>query len=355
MLEEGEMAVHRERAAAGGWLAGIPAGIALMACSVVGLVPASVSAAEPSLVVSPTEYSRGVPKHVQIDIDAAVSEALAGLSTESIDAREAFGCRNLACALREAREQKLGSVIVVRVEMDDRDFHIVVEARAASDGRVEFKNEELCELCGHHELLAVVTAQVRKLGRLLERGSGPPMLLVRGSPSHAAVVLDGQQLGVAPLELEVQPGPHLVELQAPGYAAQSHRWRARKGIEEVVDFKLSTTRLHRRGARIGGWVGFALGVAGLGIGGVLIASDGLEHGPSCPIDLRDANGNCPNVYTTKVAGIVAAGAGGAALVTGISLLIHAAPKDRRNRNADKRSDQAVLEIAPRPGGVLLRF
>lgn len=333
---------------------GLLAGIASMTCGVVGLAPVSASAAEPKLAVAPVEYSKGIPNHVQVDVDAAVLEALAGLALDSIDARSKFRCETVACALREAHDAKFRHVIVVRVEANDRDFHIVAEARAPSDGRVEFKNEELCELCGHHELLAVVTAQVRALGKLLERGRGAPMLLIRGSPSDASVVLDGQPLGAAPLEVEVEPGPHFVELDAPGYAGQSHRWRAREGIEEVVDFKLSTTRMHRRGAKIGGWTAFALGVAGLGVGGALIASNGLEHSPSCGADLRDINGNCPNVYTTQVAGFITAGIGGAALITGISLLIHAAPKDRR-RNADKRENGPTVVIAPRPGGLLMRF
>jgi hypothetical protein len=334
----------------GRWLAGI----AWITCGVSSMVSASVSAADPALVVSPPEYSGDIPKHLRNDIDAAVLEALGELAIEPIDARREFNCKTSACALREAREAKLEHVIVVSIDADDRDFQIVVEARAASDGRVQFKNEELCDLCGHHELLAVVTAQVRALAGLVNRGKEPPMLLISGSPSDAAVTLDGELVGRTPLEIRVEPGPHLVELHAPGYAGQSHRFQAKTGIQEIIDFKLSKARVNRRGAQVGGWIGFATGVAGLGLGGALIAIDGEEHDPTCPPELRDANGVCPNVYTTQVAGIVTASIGGAALVTGVSLLVHAARKNG-GKNADKRKDRANVEIEPRPGGFLLRF
>jgi hypothetical protein len=311
-------------------------------------------AAEPAVVVAPVEYSGDIPKHLRKDIEKVVLEALDGVELAPLDARVKFNCRTLACAVREAREGDLDHVIVVRVTAEDRDYDIVIEAHASSDGRVEFKNEELCELCGHHELMAVIGAQVRALANLVQRGSTPPKLLIRGTPNKATVTLDGEQLGVTPLEIEVKPGPHLVELRAPGHVGQTHRWRAREGIEEVIDFELSATRMHRRGARIAGWVGFAAGVAGLGIGATLLAIDGHEHGPTCAADLRDINGRCPNVYATRTAGIVAASMGGAALITGISLVVYASPKMRR-KNADQRGDRPVAEIVPRAGGVLVRF
>lgn len=308
---------------------------------------ASVLAADPTLAISPIEYSGDIPDHVEDDVDAAVLEALAQLSIEPLDARE-LGCRALACTLRKARDADLAHVVLVRVEAEERDFQIVVEARAASNGRVEFRNEELCELCGHHELLAVVTAQVRTIAGLLERGSGAPTLQVHGSPSDATVMLDGKPLGSAPLELEVEAGSHRVELRAPGYTSQSYRWQASAGIEEVIDYELSPPRVNGRRAKIGGWVGFALGVAGLGVGGALLAIDGREHGPTCATDLRDVRGACPNVYATQVAGIVTAGVGGAALLTGTSLLIYGARKSGQQ-------DRPVAAIEASAGGWALRF
>ncbi|HVI01827.1 MAG TPA: hypothetical protein VM869_24095, partial [Enhygromyxa sp.] len=110
--------------------------------------------------------------------------------------------------------------------------------------------------------------------------------------------------------------------------------------------ELAPAQARARKLEIGGWVSFALGLAGVGAGAALLAIDGREHGATCGVADRDIHGACPNVYTTQVAGIVSVGAGGVALVTGTGLLI---------AGNSKRSRGAAARLTPALGGLRLQF
>jgi hypothetical protein len=62
---------------------------------------------------------------------------------------------------------------------------------------------------------------------------------VRTNPTDAPVRLDGQTVGVAPLELdEVAPGPHTLTLFLPGYETATVQLDVTAGEREVVDVDL---------------------------------------------------------------------------------------------------------------------
>lgn len=62
---------------------------------------------------------------------------------------------------------------------------------------------------------------------------------VRASPADVPVQLDGQTVGVAPLELdEVAPGPHTLTLFLPGYETAKIPLDVEAGEREVVDVEL---------------------------------------------------------------------------------------------------------------------
>lgn len=66
---------------------------------------------------------------------------------------------------------------------------------------------------------AEVQARITTLAEALAQ-RGLQQLTVLSTPSGAAVTIDEQQVGTAPLSLELSPGPHHARLELPGYAAQ---------------------------------------------------------------------------------------------------------------------------------------
>ncbi|PRP96575.1 PEGA domain protein [Enhygromyxa salina] len=294
--------------------------------------------------IAPINYSGDLPSHMQSDIEAAVAEAI-----ERIDRRAVFldpECQTSRCGA------DVDHVLVLSVGVDERDYQIDVEVYSTRDDRQLAEASELCDMCGHSEVLETIEAQVTTLRAALERDEAAPQVRVEGSPPGATVILDGQQVGQAPLTAEVTPGVHELELRAPERNAQIYKWEATLGVEEVFVYELSEAQAQRRGGRglsIAGWVSFGLGLAGVGAGVALVVIDGRDYGPTCSLEVRDVNGACPNIYKTARAGFVGLGLGGVALAAGTGLVIEARRKRKRQASA------AVARLQPSLGGFTLQF
>jgi hypothetical protein len=267
----------------------------------------SVDIAPPAtrVAIAPIDYSEVIPAHTRVAVYAAVDEAVQSTTRNALILDVDDECRTRACALRQARDANAEFLLELRVTVDDRDYTIDIVVIAASDEREVAESTAVCKLCGQAELLAVVSAQVAPLANTLEETS-----------EHAD-----------------EAPPRRVDDRLDN-------------LDPRVRDTLGHASRPGSGLRTGGWVSFALGLAGVGAGSTLIAVDGREHGPTCAVEIRDVNGGCPNVYTTQTSGIVAVGLGGAAILTGIGLLI--AGKTREHRHAAAR-------IQPTPGGIRLRF
>jgi hypothetical protein len=75
-----------------------------------------------------------------------------------------------------------------------------------------------------------------------EQPSAPPLfgsLRVRVSPAGATVLLDGRTIGQAPLEREIQPGPHTLTVAHPDFETQTVSLRIEAGATETVDISLA--------------------------------------------------------------------------------------------------------------------
>lgn len=91
----------------------------------------------------------------------------------------------------------------------------------------------------------------------------------------------------------------------------------------------------------------ALGVGAVGGGAVLLALDGRNHKPSCPADQLDPNGGCPNVWTTKGAGIGTLVAGIALVGGGVGLLVVGAKRNPKDETARLRLGPGSIEFTTR--------
>ncbi|HLT37209.1 MAG TPA: hypothetical protein VK034_13025 [Enhygromyxa sp.] len=207
-------------------------------------------------------------------------------------------CRTRECALRQARDADAEFLLEMTLTFEHRDYAIEIVVIDPADGRPLAEIDEMCRMCAQAELLARIATQVERLRPTLDSAAALPP--------------------------DEQPPDD------PALRPEERRPASRPGL------------------RTGGWVGFTLGLAGVGAGAALIAVDGREHGPTCGAELRDINGACPNVYTTELAGQIGVGLGAAALVTGIALLIASKSKREHERSSAAR-------VSPAPGGLRVEF
>jgi hypothetical protein len=296
---------------------------------VLSLTTAASGSVQP-IGVGPVAYAGDVPEYFQLEIERTLSDAIERAHGGAVELR-VESCTQLECLQGPAAQAKLEVVLLARVTKQNRDYHVELVAHAVDDGSVLVRVDAECSVCGQQELLDAIPAEVvqfhAKLSAALAARDDAPRLAVDGKPRGAALILDGEDLGASPMALDVAPGEHQLQIQAPGRHAQIHRWNAMQGVEELVKYELSP-----RGLAAGGWLAVALGIAGTGTGVALLVLDGREHRPTCGPDLVDVNGTCPNVYTTATAGYVSLGLGLAAVGVGAGLLVH----DRRRANKDAR-------------------
>jgi hypothetical protein len=297
--------------------------------------------------VGPVEYSGDVPEYFQQEIERTLSVAIEQAHGEATQLR-APSCTQLECLQEPAAQAKLEVVVMPRVSKEGRDYRVELVAYAVADKTMLARVEGGCSVCGQKELLDVIPAEVvelhAKLSAALAARHEAPRLAVDGVPGGATLTLDGEDLGVSPMAIEVAPGEHQLQIAAPGHHAQIHRWVAAAGVEELLSYELTPRRASHegRGLRIGGGLAVALGLAGAGTGVVLLVLDGRQHGPTCSPDLLDVNGACPHLYGTATAGYISLGLGLAAIGVGTGLLIH--ERRRTNKNARVRVTTAGINV-----------
>lgn len=289
----------------------MPIALALCLFGPTSWLPASVPAdpgdiaprtrtTKPRIAIAPIVYSTTIPEHTKVAVHATVTEAVQSMTRSALLLDVDAECRTRQCALRQARDADAELLLELTLTLDQRDYAIEVVVLAADDGRQLTESSGECRLCAQAELLVEIAAQLTSLEAAIEREPAH-------SPPHAG-----------------SPAPELAPARSP----------------------IAGAEVRSRRLEIGGWIGFALGLAGVGAGAALLAIDGREHGPTCGVADRDVHGACPNVYTTQLAGIVSVSAGAVALASGAGLLI--AGKARRERGAAAR-------LTPAPGGLRLSF
>jgi hypothetical protein len=297
--------------------------------------------------VGPVEYSGEVPEYFQQEIERALIAAIEQAHGEAIEL-SVESCMRLECLQEPAAQAKLEVVLLPRVTKQGRDYRVELVAYSVADKTMLARVEGECSVCGQQELLDFIPAEVvelhAKLSAALAARHDAPRLAVDGKPRGATLTLDGEDLGVSPVTLEIAPGDHQLQITAAGHHAQIHRWVAAAGVEVLVSYRLTPSNPSDagRGLRIGGGLAVALGLAGTGTGVALLVLDGREHRPTCNPDLAYINGACPNIYATATAGYVSLGLGLAAIGVGAGLLIH--ERLRTSRHARVRVTTAGINV-----------
>jgi hypothetical protein len=244
----------------------------------------------------------------EVTTGAMVKERLAaaGLGADS--------CSGGSCTARAAQALGVAFLIFGSVIEHDKTYDITLDLVNGKSGVTLGTNRERCEICGVEEASEKVSLAASALRARLEAlANTPARFIVRSRPAGTSLLLDGQPIGRTPVDRELPPGVHKLELAADGYDPLERTVTAVNGVDETLDLDLVVlpSKLPLRAL---GWTAIAVGVAAL-VGAVWAESiDGQEL--ACTPGERDDFGHCPRLRSTRVLGAVLAGVGAASATLG---------------------------------------
>jgi hypothetical protein len=232
--------------------------------------------------------------------------AAAGLNADS--------CSGGSCTARAAKALGVSFLVFASVAEHDKTYDVTLELVNGRSGVTIGTNRERCEICGVEEASEKVGLAATALRARLEAlANTPPRFIIRSHPSGALISLDGESLGRTPVDRELAPGVHKLELRAEGYDDLERTVTAVSGVDETLDLDLVAMPT-KYPLRTMGWAGVAVGVAALAGAIWAVSVDGDEI--SCGPEQRDDLGHCPMVRSTRVLGAVLAGFGAASATLG---------------------------------------
>jgi hypothetical protein len=232
--------------------------------------------------------------------------AAAGLGADS--------CAGGSCTGKAARALGVAFLVFASVIEHDKTYDITLDLVNGKSGVTIGTNRERCEICGVEEASEKVSLAASALRARLEAlANTPARFIIRAKPARARVTLDGEAIGPAPVDRELAPGVHKLELTAEGYDVLERTITAVNGVDETLDLEL-VVQPSKLPLRAMGWVAVAVGVAALAAGVWAVSVDGDEV--ACDAGQRDALGHCPRVRSTRVLGAALTGVGAASTTLG---------------------------------------
>ncbi len=222
--------------------------------------------------------------------------------------------------------------LTLEVGLQASDY--AVTARVfATDGSVLETSTALCKICRHDELPGTVTKAVEAVAASLDEARPKTgTLAVVSTPSGATVLVDGEQAGTTPLELELLVGSHDIVVRAPGREETSEQAGISAGEVTRRAYELRSEASVSPRTEIGvGWGAVAVGAVVAFSGIAMLVLDEREIASQCGGNDIDADGDCRFLYDTVGVG---AGllAGGVLVSGGGGLLIwHGKRRSARER------------------------
>jgi len=265
---------------------------------------------------------------------------------------KAAGCNKSKCLADVASDAGATHVLRARVTVVDRDYAVEVELYDGRSGNSLAKTDEGCEICGIADagnLMSTAAATLRtKLDALAK---GPSTLSIVSSPEGAEVLLDGEIIGVTPLERPVVPGKGVIRVSKEGYIAIEREVELVEGVAEKLSFELEKVP-SRLPSRPWGWVSLGVGVAAVGAatGFAVLGLTEREYrlGGKCSkplagkVDgpLEDMDGNCQFVWNTEGHALGFGIAGGALTTLGIAILLNSRTRKKTQRGGELEGSTA---------------
>lgn len=292
----------------------------------------SLSLAEPRSIYRFPVTSQGAIEPAEIDaLHERIDGLVSGADFEFLAPVDPTVCEDSQCWLDLAIKANAAYSVAVDVDASSADQQLTLTITDLADGTAVVELERTCELCGRDELLdAVSDLTATGMRKLQSYAAVSTTLSITSEPPGAIARIDGAEVGTTPIELEVTPGAHEIELTAEGHEPMAQSIELERGANERMRLHMSpivaelppetTGPTRRRGRVIAGAALLGAGFAGLGAGITMLVIHGRPITRDCGGNDVDLDGDCHYLHDTRVGGAVGAAAGGAALIAGGVLL-----------------------------------
>lgn len=290
----------------------------------------------------------------EVDRQALTAELVEGLQRGDFDvvtpeavlaeAPKARTCDDADCLRAVAKATGATQLVRARVRVADRDYEVKVELVDGASGTSLARSEEGCEICGIQDAGNLVASAAATLRTKLDAlAKGPSSLGVRSDPADAEVTIDGEIVGVTPLQRPVIAGKRVIRVTKEGYVAVEREVTVVEGVAEELAFTLQKVP-SRLPKRPWGFVALGLGIAGLGVATTFAVLDDRPYqlGGACSGANKDELGRCKRLWDTEWI-VFGTSLAAATLVTlGVAVLLTSSARKREG----KRKRRARVGIGP---------
>jgi len=287
-------------------------------------------------------------------LEADLDRQIEGAQFDLVRPDDPSACIDVGCWTTVATDGGHDYLLALAVDAREADQRLSATVTDLRSGDVVVELERVCELCGRSELGDASADLVSNILRKLRaHASVVTSLSLDSVPAGASVRIDGEDVGVTPLDLQIEPGRHEVEVSAPGYENQTQDVTVQRGAAEHLRLRLAannmaadtvpTSATPPRARVITGAALVAGGLAGLATGATLLAIHGRPIESDCSGDNVDADGDCHYLHDTRTGGVVGVVAGSAALVAGAVVL-----------GLTLRKRERSVSVHPTGSGLLVR-
>ncbi len=204
------------------------------------------------------------------------------------------------------------AVIVDSATADDGSPMFVLVGRViVTSPQASGFNKRHCEHCADDRLQQESTVLVQEMLRQLASQSGRTVVDIKSTPPGAQIVLDGNRIGVTDAKFSTFPGKHVVVLEKPGYAAETHEFTVEEGKTAAVSITLRPSEVRTpetptpRASRL--FPGLIIGGgAAVIVGGVILFALDDDQSPTGEKEYLDS---APAGIAVGIAGLAAVGVG----------------------------------------------
>jgi hypothetical protein len=292
------------------------------------------------VVVEPPMIDEEISASDRETLLVAVRRGLASTSYTLVP--EDHECRTRGCRESIEHKRRIANRVDIEIQADARSYDVTLRARRAGENEAFATTSGRCDICGIAELEQLVASKADALRRrLATQELAPAVVAVTSTPAGATVWIDGRKVGTTPFEGEVKPGPHEVEVEAPGHFGRLTRMTASRGVAERHHFALAPMPKRRVPVALAA-TSVVLGIGAIAGGATMLALHGREIDRRCGPDTRDADGDCQWVHRTRGGGIAMTLAGVALAGTGVTLLLL---ERRRPRPSELRAMLSPRHVA----------
>ena len=287
------------------------------------------------------EAIKGVGSALSLRFTAAPSRDAADASVACLRDQAPWSC--IASTVRGVDQ-----LVIVEVDSDrgaGAPMTIVTAHLLTAGAEDESFASRNCAMCNEDALKRAVGELGRELLQRAAARSGRTKLAIQSSPDRAQISLDGRPMGATDATLATYPGPHTIELEAPGFARTTREVIAIDGATVDVSIRLvpepraaaaveraaPAPRAEPRSLLLPG-LAIGAGAAAMVAGGLLIGFDGDP----------DPSGRQRYYYDTASYGVAALAAG--AVVAGVGIYVWLRP-----------GRSSLAAVAPLPGGAAVSW